>query len=268
MDLHLMTAEPTDEERAAVDALLGPPASGWEGATTAPTWSRGGARRHASARAAAPAAAGAARGAGPRGLDQRGRRSTTSAAPDVPPAEAYGVASSTRCSRRAARRGRCARLRRHRVPGRTARRSCARPSSTGRRAPDGDGPWPRSPCLGHVRAGAARSCASAAGRPDAALAAVATRRPRAARRDRDRRVTCRGSRSPRPQCLGTPATARAAAAAPGRRGRSRRSSTTTAPHGGYAALRRAIELGPDGRDPRGHRRRSSSAAAARRSRPA
>ena len=31
MDLHLLNASPTDEERAAVDALLGAPASGWDG---------------------------------------------------------------------------------------------------------------------------------------------------------------------------------------------------------------------------------------------
>jgi NADH-quinone oxidoreductase subunit F len=31
LDLHLLDAAPTDEERAAVDALLGPPTSGWDG---------------------------------------------------------------------------------------------------------------------------------------------------------------------------------------------------------------------------------------------
>jgi NADH-quinone oxidoreductase subunit F len=31
MELHLMAAAPTDEERRAVDAVLGPPASGWDG---------------------------------------------------------------------------------------------------------------------------------------------------------------------------------------------------------------------------------------------
>ena len=31
MDLHLLDAEPTREERDAVDALLGPPLSGWDG---------------------------------------------------------------------------------------------------------------------------------------------------------------------------------------------------------------------------------------------
>jgi NADH-quinone oxidoreductase subunit F len=31
LDLHLMSAEPTDEERRAIDELLGPPGSGWDG---------------------------------------------------------------------------------------------------------------------------------------------------------------------------------------------------------------------------------------------
>ncbi len=31
MDLHIVGADPTDEERAAVDGCLGPPATGWEG---------------------------------------------------------------------------------------------------------------------------------------------------------------------------------------------------------------------------------------------
>src|SRR5262245_65340951 len=31
MDLHLRHAQPTDEERAAVDGLLGPPRSAWDG---------------------------------------------------------------------------------------------------------------------------------------------------------------------------------------------------------------------------------------------
>ena len=33
MDIHLLDAEPTEAERAAVDALLGPPATGWVGGT-------------------------------------------------------------------------------------------------------------------------------------------------------------------------------------------------------------------------------------------
>ncbi|MDI3417321.1 NAD(P)H-dependent oxidoreductase subunit E [Streptomyces luteolus] len=46
MDLHFGDSKPTDEERAAVDALLGPPESPWEGASDRPDadlrWARGG----------------------------------------------------------------------------------------------------------------------------------------------------------------------------------------------------------------------------------
>ncbi|CAL9637824.1 Ion-translocating oxidoreductase complex subunit C [Streptomyces sp. enrichment culture] len=45
MDLHFGDSEPTDEERAAVDALLGPPESSWEGADRSAAdlrWARGG----------------------------------------------------------------------------------------------------------------------------------------------------------------------------------------------------------------------------------
>ncbi len=36
MDLHLLRAEPTSEERESIDALLGPPTSGWEGGDRQP----------------------------------------------------------------------------------------------------------------------------------------------------------------------------------------------------------------------------------------
>ncbi|MQY39767.1 hypothetical protein SRB17_77940 [Streptomyces sp. RB17] len=45
MDLHFGDSKPTDEERAAVDALLGPPESAWEGADRSDAdlrWARGG----------------------------------------------------------------------------------------------------------------------------------------------------------------------------------------------------------------------------------
>ncbi|MET8243641.1 NAD(P)H-dependent oxidoreductase subunit E [Streptomyces sp. NPDC005202] len=45
MDLHFGDSKPTDEERAAVDALLGPPDSSWEGADRSDAdlrWARGG----------------------------------------------------------------------------------------------------------------------------------------------------------------------------------------------------------------------------------
>jgi NADH-quinone oxidoreductase subunit F len=94
LDLKLMDAIPTDEERAAVDALLGPPETGWEGgprdAASETRVARGGRaareRRHLLLPAlhALQASAGwISRG----GLNYVCQRLT------VPPAEAYGVAT-------------------------------------------------------------------------------------------------------------------------------------------------------------------------------
>ncbi|MFG2025983.1 NAD(P)H-dependent oxidoreductase subunit E [Streptomyces sp. NPDC048825] len=93
MDLHFGDSKPTDEERAAVDALLGPPESSWEGADRSDAdlrWARGGRaardRRdlllpglHAINDRVGWISEGA--------LDYLCRRLT------VPPAEAYGVAT-------------------------------------------------------------------------------------------------------------------------------------------------------------------------------
>ncbi|MGW5464682.1 NAD(P)H-dependent oxidoreductase subunit E [Streptomyces sp. NPDC003996] len=93
MDLHFGDSKPTDEERAAVDALLGPPESSWEGADRSDAdlrWARGGRaarnRRdlllpglHAINDRIGWISEGA--------LDYLCRRLT------VPPAEAYGVAT-------------------------------------------------------------------------------------------------------------------------------------------------------------------------------
>jgi NADH-quinone oxidoreductase subunit F len=93
VDLHFGDSKPTDDERAAVDALLGPPASSWEGADRSAAdlrWARGGRaardRRdlllpglHAINDRIGWISEGA--------LDYLCRRLT------VPPAEAYGVAT-------------------------------------------------------------------------------------------------------------------------------------------------------------------------------
>ncbi|GGV75142.1 NADH dehydrogenase subunit F [Streptomyces griseoloalbus] len=93
MDLHFGDSKPTDEERAAVDALLGPPESAWEGADRSAAdlrWARGG--REARDRrdlllpglhALNDRVGWISEGA----LDYLCRRLT------VPPAEAYGVAT-------------------------------------------------------------------------------------------------------------------------------------------------------------------------------
>ncbi|MFI9615027.1 NADH-ubiquinone oxidoreductase-F iron-sulfur binding region domain-containing protein [Streptomyces sp. NPDC052023] len=93
MDLHFGDSKPTDDERAAVDALLGPPGSSWEGADRSDAdlrWARGG--REARDRrdlllpglhAINDRIGWISEGA----LDYLCRRLT------VPPAEAYGVAT-------------------------------------------------------------------------------------------------------------------------------------------------------------------------------
>jgi len=93
VDLHFGDSKPTDEERAAVDALLGPPESSWEGADRSDAdlrWARGG--RSARERrdlllpglhAVNDRVGWISEGA----LDYLCRRLT------VPPAEAYGVAT-------------------------------------------------------------------------------------------------------------------------------------------------------------------------------
>ncbi|MFF4833696.1 NAD(P)H-dependent oxidoreductase subunit E [Streptomyces sp. NPDC001315] len=96
MDLHFGDSKPTDEERAAVDALLGPPESSWEGADRDEMrvadlrWARGGReardRRHLllpGLHAINDRVGWISEGA----LDYLCRRLT------VPPAEAYGVAT-------------------------------------------------------------------------------------------------------------------------------------------------------------------------------
>ncbi|MFD8449227.1 NAD(P)H-dependent oxidoreductase subunit E [Streptomyces coelicoflavus] len=93
MDLRFGDGKPTDEERAAVDALLGPPESSWEGADRSDAdlrWARGGRAARDRRDQLLPAlhalndrAGWISEGA----LDYVCRRLT------VPPAEAYGVAT-------------------------------------------------------------------------------------------------------------------------------------------------------------------------------
>ncbi|MEU9191368.1 NAD(P)H-dependent oxidoreductase subunit E [Streptomyces sp. NPDC048484] len=93
MDLHFGDSKPTDEERAAVDALLGPPESSWEGADRSDAdlrWARGGREARERRDLLLPALHAVndrigwiSEGA----LDYLCRRLT------VPPADAYGVAT-------------------------------------------------------------------------------------------------------------------------------------------------------------------------------
>ena len=94
MDLHFGDSKPTDDERAAVDALLGPPESAWEGAADRSDadlrWARGGRRRRDRRDQLLPGLHAVNDRVGwisEGALDYLCRRLT------VPPAEAYGVAT-------------------------------------------------------------------------------------------------------------------------------------------------------------------------------
>ncbi|CAM5471280.1 NADH-ubiquinone oxidoreductase-F iron-sulfur binding region domain-containing protein [Streptomyces pseudogriseolus] len=93
MDLHFGDSEPTDEERAAVDTLLGPPESSWEGADRSDAdlrWARGGRAARERRDLLLPGLHALNDRVGwisEGGLGYLCRRLT------VPPAEAYGVAT-------------------------------------------------------------------------------------------------------------------------------------------------------------------------------
>ncbi|MBT2397175.1 NAD(P)H-dependent oxidoreductase subunit E [Streptomyces sp. ISL-100] len=93
MDLKYTNAEPSEDERAAVDGLLGPPESAWEGADRSRTdlrWARGGAAARERRDLLLPALHAVNDRVGwlsEGALDYICRRLT------VPPAEAYGVAT-------------------------------------------------------------------------------------------------------------------------------------------------------------------------------
>jgi NADH-quinone oxidoreductase subunit F len=94
VDLHLMQAAPSDEERAAVEDLLGPPGSGWDGGERDAASHRVARGGHAAARAqrdlllpALHALQARVGWISPGGLNHVAERLT------VPPAEAYGVAT-------------------------------------------------------------------------------------------------------------------------------------------------------------------------------
>ncbi|MEV0219757.1 NAD(P)H-dependent oxidoreductase subunit E [Streptomyces sp. NPDC050704] len=93
MDLHFGDSKPTDEERAAVDALLGPPESSWEGADRSDAdlrWARGGREARERRDLLLPGLHAVNDRVGwisDGALDYLCRRLT------VPPAEAYGVAT-------------------------------------------------------------------------------------------------------------------------------------------------------------------------------
>ena len=176
---------PRDDERAAVDAVLGAAEPGWTGGErrgrTARV-ARGGTRRGNSATCCFPACTRSSRASG---WISRGGLSYVCGRLTVPPAEAYGVATLLRdvLDRAAPADGR-ARVRRHRVQGRGRGGALRRRGSSRQVGPDG-ATWLRSPCLGMCeRAPAALLQGSGEGRWRSA-ASRSTARPVPARRSLD-----------------------------------------------------------------------------------
>jgi len=248
VDLHLTTAEPTDEERVAVDALLGPPETGWVGGArdggVETRFARGGRAAREQRDLLLPALHALQAGVGwisEGGLNYVCRRLT------VPPAEAYGVATfyamfsveerprdvvhvcDDLACRVAGAKELCAALEEAVGPEGTA-------------TADGSATWHRSPCLGMCEQAPA-VLGQRTGRPDVALGGATTDTFDAIVRP-DSSVVCAGADTA-PQTW-DPATRadlrllrRVGVADPA-------SIDDYQAHGGYEALRRAIELGAEG----------------------
>ncbi|MFB8771578.1 NADH-ubiquinone oxidoreductase-F iron-sulfur binding region domain-containing protein [Streptomyces broussonetiae] len=244
MDLHFGDSKPTDEERAAVDALLGPPESSWEGAardemrTDDLRWARGGRaardRRdlllpglHAINDRIGWISEGA--------LDYLCRRLT------VPPAEAYGVATfyamfSVR-PRPATVLHLCTDLA---CAAAGAEELCA--GAEARLGPGSGVQVERSPCLGLCERAPAALAVRAGDPVRTAVAAPATVGTAV------RTATAPGSAPEEPPAvLAVPQAGDPSLLLLGRVGAVDPASLDDyRAHGGYGALRRAFELGPAG----------------------
>ncbi|MBB6352126.1 NADH-quinone oxidoreductase subunit F [Nonomuraea muscovyensis] len=269
MDLRFRDVEPTEEERAAVDALLGPPASAWEGGPRTDADLRVAARAERSRDLLLPAlhavndrVGWVSEGA----LDYICRRLT------VPPAEAYGVASFYSLLSLEPRPARvlhvCTDLACQARGGDEVRRRVEE-----RLGPPGEG-WQPSPCLGLCERAPAALALEAGETPRATVYGPATAAEPAAHDETDGPVTdgpvTDGPVTDGPVASGPVASGPvtgwrdeetcepAAEAAVPQAGRPelvllRRigvvdpaSLDDYRAHGGYAALRRALRLGPAG----------------------
>ncbi|BBJ40026.1 NADH dehydrogenase subunit F [Streptomyces antimycoticus] len=246
MDLRFGAGKPTDEERAAVDALLGPPESAWEGADdrndTDLRWARGGREARERRELLLPGLHALNDRVGwisEGGLDYLCRRLT------VPPAEGYGVATfyamfavkprpatvvhvctDLACAARGSARV-CTELERDLGPAGSAGSGAV---------------WQPSPCLGLCERAPAALAIRAGEAPQAAIVAPATAEAVA-----DAASAPHDAPAEPPAAAAVPQTGadglvllrRVGVVDPG-------SLDDYRTHGGYAALRRAFTLGPAG----------------------
>ena len=248
-----MTAEPTAEERAAVDAFLGPPASGWDGGQRQPRDTHTAEGGHA-ARGRRHLLLPAFHAVQSRvGWISEGALNYISERLTVPPADAYGVATFYALLSTVPRPRRVVHVCDDiacRCKG--AEQLCAeleRAVGPAYHGPDGDhheipadgAVWLRSPCLGLCDQAPAALLTVAGEAPVERLVRRrhAPPRPRGCSRGISRRRPC-----PIPGCLRR-ATRRSASCG-GWTSSTPRSLDEYRANGGYQPLRRALDLGPEG----------------------
>jgi NADH-quinone oxidoreductase subunit F len=230
MDLRLHDTEPTEVERAAVDGVLGPPATAWEGAERSALDGRTGSTGHA-ARARRhlllPTLHAVQERVGwipPAALDYVCKRLL------VPPAEAYGVASFYSLFALEPRPATVAHV--------CTDIACMTRGATDlcKRLEDAGVDWLESPCLGMCERAPAALVIAAGEEPREVVLAPATP---------DAVVAAMDGATPEPepppirQATGLRLLRRVGLADP-------TSLDSYRAHGGYAALRAAFELGPAG----------------------
>jgi NADH-quinone oxidoreductase subunit F len=244
LDLRLMPAAPSDEERAAVDGVLGPPEAGWEGATergaTELRVVRAGREAREQRHLLLPALHALQAGVG---WVSEGGLNYVCERLSVPPAEAYGVATFYAMFSVEPR----PRTVVHVCDDLACRVNGARELIDGLAAevgPEGeiagDATWVRSPCLGMCELAPA-VLGQRVGREDVTLGGATVATFEAIARP-DSTVVCAGAVTA-PQAWGPDRERlrllpRVGAADPS-------SLASYRAHGGYEALARAVELGPE-----------------------
>jgi NADH-quinone oxidoreductase subunit F len=241
VDVHLLEAEPTSEERAAIDAFLGPPLSSWAGADRIDNGhsAHGGHSVRAERHQLLPTLHALHEHTGwisPGALNYIARRLT------IPPADVYGVATFYALFSLEPRTPRVLHVCDD-LACRCAGSEALTATLTDRIGPEGtelDGTtWMRSPCLGQCdRAPAALLVQSGQAPLERELTAVGSEELLGVMEG----VTPSPPRSAIPWQMGQPGLrllARIGVADP-------ESIDDYRAHGGYAALRRAFDLGPEG----------------------
>jgi NADH-quinone oxidoreductase subunit F len=241
VDLRLLDAEPTTDERAAVDAFLGPPVSSWAGADAVENGhsAHGGHAVRAQRHQLLPTLHALHERAGwisPGGLNYIARRLT------IPPADVYGVATFYALFSVTPRASRVVHVCND-LACRCAGAAQLIDVLTGKFGPhgtdNGGATWEPSPCLGQCdRAPAAFLVESGENPAERELTTV----------DADGLIEILNGATPAPPKSATPPQS----GQPGLRLLQRigivdpTSLDDYRAHGGYAALRRALDIGPDG----------------------